>query len=74
MKDRTILIITGGLGLLFAVFIRVIGMSPAQYVLDHYGFPGIIVYAVVVLGVGGLLLYIIGKKQTELKPLKDIGD
>jgi sugar phosphate permease len=65
MKTTTLCILAGICGVIFAITVRNMGMSPAQYMLDNYGWVGLLIYAIIGLGVAGFLLYHAGKIQNE---------
>ena len=67
MRDSGIYIIAGVCGAIFAVIIRYSGMSPAQYIFDNYGFVGLAIYAIVVLGFLGTLLFMAMKHLNKSK-------
>lgn len=65
MRNCDFIILASVSGVIFAIIVRYMNMSPAQYVFDNYGISGLIIYAVFFLSIGVFLLYYVGKIHTE---------
>jgi len=49
-------------------------LSPSRYILDNYGVGGLAIYATVVLGLCGIMLYTLGKHMKEKERKKQTID
>lgn len=63
MRDKYIYMLAAACGVVFALMIGYMKMSPSRYILDHYGWLGIVIYAIIGFVFCGILLYSMIKNE-----------
>jgi hypothetical protein len=57
MNEKTVYIIAAILGISFALLAGYYKLSPSRYILNTYGYSGLIIYGVIGISFFGILLY-----------------
>jgi len=57
MRDKYIYMLAVICGAVFALMVGYMKMSPSRYILDHYGWLGIVIYTIIGFVFWGVLIY-----------------